>query len=190
MHIRSVGIFRNKQGRPQNINEAICKLCSRSSGQLLKPMAVHRGNTSNLISHLRVRDAAVHTEVKASTTTKEASKLTPKASYQQATLTDAFTRGQACSCGSRRWKELTDSVTRCITKNMTPLRTIEKEGFKSLIHAPDPRYDLPSRKYLTTKALSDLYGKTRETIMKEVSKAQFFSGTTDLWSSSTMDSLH
>ena len=75
-------------------------------------------------------------------------------------------------------------MTCCITKDMMPL---EKEGFKSLVNALDSRYKLPSRKYLTTKALPDLYSKTRETIMKEVSKAQFISGTTDLWSSSTMD---
>ena len=70
---------------------------------------------------------------------------------------------------------------------MMPLRTVEKEGFKSLVYALDPRYELPSRKYLTTKALPDLYSKTREVIVKEVSKAQFFSGTTDMWSSSMMD---
>ena len=70
---------------------------------------------------------------------------------------------------------------------MTPLCTVEKEGFRSLIHALDPRYELTSRKYLTNKALPDLYSKIREGVMAEVSKAQFFSGTTDLWSSSTMD---
>ena len=48
-----------------------------------------------------------------------------------------------------------------------PLRTVEKEGFKSLVHALYPQYELTSRKYPTTKVL---YSKTREVIVKEVSK--------------------
>ena len=80
------GFVPNEQGQPQNINEAICKLCFRSTGQLPKPVAVHGGNTSNLTSHLRIR----HAEVKASIAAKEASKSTPRTSHQQATLTDAF----------------------------------------------------------------------------------------------------
>ena len=181
------GFIPNDQGQPQNINEAICKLCFRSTGHLPKPVAVHGGNTSNLFSHLRVRHAAVHAEVKAAMATKEASKSTCKSSHQQVTLADTLNKGQAYPRGSRKWKELTDSVTRCIAKDMMPLCTVEKEGFRNLVHTLDPRYDLPSRKYLTTKALPDLYSKTREAVMAEVSNAQFFSGTTDMWSSSSMD---
>ena len=93
------GFVPNKQGQPQNTKQAICKLCFRSTGQLPKPVAVHGGNTSNLISHLRIRHAAVHAEVKASIAAKEASKSTPRTSHQQATLTDAFTRSQAYTRG-------------------------------------------------------------------------------------------
>ena len=64
-----------------------------------------------------------------------------------------------------------------------PIYTVEKAGFKNLLAAFDGRYDLPSRKYFSNTAIPALYNKVRESVECEVQKAEFYSATTDLWSS-------
>ena len=44
---------------------------------------------------------------------------------------------------------------------MLPIRIVEKEGFKALVKNLDPRCELPSRKYMSKKAIPDFYSKTR-----------------------------
>ncbi|CAM4697888.1 unnamed protein product [Leuciscus chuanchicus] len=50
----------------------------------------------------------------------------------------------------------------------------------------DARYVVPSRKYFADVALPHLYNTTREKIRSELKEMQFYSATTDLWSSRTM----
>ena len=91
------------------------------------------------------------------------------------------------SRGSSKWKELTDSVTYCIAKDMLLIQIIEKEGFKTLVKKLDPRYELPTRKYMSKRAIRDLYSVTRESVKSQISTADFFAATTDIWFSSTME---
>ena len=56
-----------------------------------------------------------------------------------------------------------------------------------MVHAMDPRYDLPSRKYFSNTAIPALYQSTCECVQKELDTIQFFAATTDLWSSSTSE---
>ena len=78
-------------------------------------------------------------------------------------------------------------MVRCLAKHMLLLRTVEKEGFKSLVRMFDPRYELSSRKYLTKKANPTLYSTTRATVEMEIATAAFFSATTAMWSSNTSE---
>ena len=50
----------------------------------------------------------------------------------------------------------------------------------------DERYELPSRKYFTQTAIPALYNKVRQTVQDEVQRAEFYSATTDLWSSENL----
>ena len=47
----------------------------------------------------------------------------------------------------------------------------------------DAKYQLPSRKYFSETAIPRLYSSVREKVMEELSSVEYFSGTTDLWSS-------
>ena len=91
--------------------------------------------------------------------------------------TELFTRG------SQRWKEITESVTHFMVKNMIPFNTVEKPGFHSMVRKLDPRYEVPSRKYCSKTVLPSLYTETRERVTKELQEAEYYSVTTDLWSS-------
>ena len=113
---------------------------------------------------------------------KEAATAKTSAPHEtkQPTVAVSFTREQPYSRGSKKWKELTDSVVRCLVKDMLPLPTVEKEGFKLRVHALDPRYELPSGKYLAKKAIPTLYSTTRATVEVEIATATFFLATTDM----------
>ena len=53
------------------------------------------------------------------------------------------------------------------------------------MHVADPRYELPGRRYFA-KLFVELYDKTKEDVSARLKCASFFSATTDLWSSRTM----
>lgn len=55
-----------------------------------------------------------------------------------------------------------------------------------MLNVLDARYVVPSRKYFADVALPHLYNTTREKIRSELEEMQFYSATTDLWSSRTM----
>ena len=40
-------------------------------------------------------------------------------------------------------ERLTDAITFCLAKDIMPLYTVEKEGFKKLFHTFDQQYELP-----------------------------------------------
>ena len=67
-----------------------------------------------------------------------------------------------------------------------PIYSVEKPGFQQLLKEFDPQYVLPSLKYFSKIAIPTLYAKTCEKVVSEIGRVQFFSATTDLWSSSGM----
>ena len=44
----------------------------------------------------------------------------------------------------KKWQKLTDSVAFCLAKDMMPIYSVEKEGFRKLLYNFDPQYELPS----------------------------------------------
>ena len=69
-----------------------------------------------------------------------------------------------------------------------PMYTVEKPGFKSMIHQLNPRYQLPGRMHFNRVALPALASDVTADIEKELaSNLCFFSGTTDLWTSRAGD---
>jgi len=71
-----------------------------------------------------------------------------------------------------------------MAKEMIPIYTVENPGFRRMVTKLDPRYKLPSRKYFTKTTLPSLYSETRDKVGKELQEAEYYSVTTDLWSSS------
>ncbi|KAK0155080.1 Zinc finger BED domain-containing protein 1 [Merluccius polli] len=69
---------------------------------------------------------------------------------------------------------------------MVPIYTVEKPGFQHLLHTLDPRYKLPGRKHFGEVVLPRMYNTTRAKVTNKLGDVQFFSATTDLWSSRTM----
>ncbi|XP_026028480.1 zinc finger BED domain-containing protein 1-like [Astatotilapia calliptera] len=70
---------------------------------------------------------------------------------------------------------------------MMPINTVSREGFTSLIHKVDQRYRIPSRNYFSHVAIPQMYETCRKTVMFELSQAENYASTTDLWSSRTTE---
>ena len=76
----------------------------------------------------------------------------PKRAANQPSVSEAFQRVQPLSTTSREHAGLTQAVTYCLAKDMLPIRTVEKKGFKTMLQRFYPRYQLPSSNYFTPVA--------------------------------------
>jgi len=97
------------------------------------------GNTSNLFSHLKNNHKTTFALVKAAKSNEGKSS---HLSNEQPTIVSALEGAQPYTHSSKKWKELTDSVMHFIVKDCLPIHSVEKEGFKAMIHKFDSRYDL------------------------------------------------
>ncbi len=147
-------------------------------------MLARHGNTSNLLSHLKANHGKLYAEVKATMASKTTAPTSSRVvSANQPTMEKVIEKCQSYLRKGKRWQQLTDAVTFYITKDNLPIYSVEKQGFKHFVKSFDERYKIPSRSYFSRTALPDLYSSTRQKVREEISKVQFFSATTDLWSS-------
>ena len=59
-----------------------------------------------------------------------------------------------------------------MAKEMIPINTVKKPGFRSMMKKLDPRYEVPSRKYIIKTVLPSLYAETCERVTKELQEAE------------------
>ena len=162
------GFENDGNGKPKDRDSPKCCLC-------LKRVSVKGSNTSNLLAHLRIHHPSKFGEV------DKQRKLQQSPSFSKSTqpcIIDKFEKAKQYERNWKKWKELTDSMTFCLVRDMLPLYMVEKEGFKKMVHAMDPRYDLPSRKYFSNAAIPALYQSTCKRVQKELDMVQFFAATT------------
>ena len=89
--------------------------------------------------------------------------------------------------GSKRQRKITDSITLHVAKDMVPINTVTKEGFKNMISLLDKWYVKPSRNYFSQVAIPELYEKCKTQFETELSQVEYYTATTDLWSSWTTE---
>lgn len=166
------GFKSNERGEPINLNEPVCRLCS-------KTVSTKRGNTTNLQSHLKHN----HPTQFLNLGTRPAAGA---GSPRQLSVADAFSRQSKYKRDSAKWRTLTDSVNRYIAKEMQPLNTVEKPAFQNMLQTFDKQYELPKKTYISQTAIPSLYIKVKDEILKEIKDISFYSATTDMWSSSNM----
>ena len=70
-------------------------------------------------------------------------------SSQQQTLQQSLERREKYLRNSKQWKKLINSVAYCITKDMMPFSTVERQGFKYMLSVLDEKYNIPCRKYIS-----------------------------------------
>ena len=169
------------QGKAIDDGRVVCRSCQHS-------VVAKNGNTSNLISHLKVNHSRIYSEFQDAMKKNKASASTSSdhVTQSQIKIQTSMEKCQLYEKKGKKWNELTASVTNYIAKEATPIRTVEKQGFKAMLKTFDSRYELPSRKYFSQNAIPNLYTSVKEKVKLELASAMFFSATTDLWSSPGM----
>lgn len=150
--------------------KVVCKLCKTV-------VPTKAGNTTNLFYHLSRAHPLEHSRIKQPQTAQQ----------KQQTTMDRYSTSVPYDKSSKRYKDITDAVAFYIAKDMLPLSTVEKPGFKYLLNVLDPRYALPGRKYFSKTAIPKLYLKCKESVQQEILSAEYFATTSDLWSSRTSE---
>ena len=140
------------------------------------------GNTTNLFTHLRDHHPQLHVEATRVLSSKATAVQSCK--MRQASLTEVVESSRRYDLKSPQALELNRAVVYYLAKDMQPLYTVEKPGFKKLLATLDSRYQLPSRRHFAEQELPRLYADVREkNVMPKLSKLSFFAATTDLWTS-------
>ena len=181
------GLEADGQGKPISKEIAICRVCNSKT-------STKGGSTSNLFSHLKNHHPKEYANLKqmSSASSKSpkssiqsSSSSQPSSSSSQPTIVDVMQKLKPHSRDSKKWKDLTDSVTFCLCKDMLPIYTVEKPGFQQMLKSFDSQYQLPSRKYFSETAIPKLYNQEQERVAAELSQVKHFAATTDMWSSET-----
>ena len=173
------GFLPNEKGEPIDLNMAICRFPNCK-----EKVKLSSANTSNLLRHLRNHHPQEFAKISTGTKSGEHTGKAPHPSSSGQTTLSAFSPYEK---SGQKWKKLTDAVTVCIAKDLLPIYSVDKAGFKQLLHTFDPRYTLPGRNYFTKTALPSLYNNLRETIAAELKDTDNYSITMDLWSSRTCE---
>ena len=179
------GLEADDKGNPKDADSPKYKLC-------FQKVTARFGNISNLYLHIRTTHPVVHKDLQAEKAEKPPTK-SRKSEHQdsedstgQMTIKECLGKGKKLSKDSREFKELTRSVSECLAKEMLPLNTVDRAGFRAMLHTFNPRYTLPTRSYFSRVAIPSLYSETRAKIEKDLStsKVEYFS---ELWSSPSME---
>ena len=73
------------------------------------------------------------------------------------TIKECLGKGKKLSKDSWEFKQRTRSVSECLAKEMLPLNTVDRAGFRAMLHTFNPRYTLPTRSYFSRVAIPSLY---------------------------------
>ena len=84
--------------------------------------------------------------------------------------------------------KITDALVSFIAGNLLPLSTVESPHFHDLMNASNPKYQVPTRKTLSTKLLPSTKSKIQGRVQNSLQKAESVCVTVDLWSNRQMRS--
>ncbi|XP_073488853.1 E3 SUMO-protein ligase ZBED1-like [Aquarana catesbeiana] len=151
--------------------------------QCLAIVCAPKGNTTNLSNHLKRNHIQQYETLQKNKTAQSQSTCNQT---KQTSIEVTLFNATLYPTTSLRHKEITEAITFHLAKDMAPVTTVEKEGFKKLIQTLDKRYQVPSRNYFSHVAIPALYVKCRETVETELRDVLNFAATSDLWSSRAM----
>ncbi|XP_053571558.1 uncharacterized protein LOC128661312 [Bombina bombina] len=157
----------------ENPRMADCKLCSSKLSR--GGAKVSSYNTSNLIKHLKLKHKSEHGEFA----------TLASSSTHQPTLQQTLARREKLSRDNPRAVKITEALTQLIILDDQPLSIVDNMGFCRFINVLEPKYDIPSRRYIADVILPQIHNTVKKhiTIMLQ-EKIKAISFTTDIWSSS------
>lgn len=163
------GFKANEGNQGIDKSNAVCKHCQVS--------VRYTGNTTNLRSHLQRH----HAEKLASP-----SPLKTREDPKQTTLDSMTTKHPPTSLRAQR---ITDSVVHYISRGLCPYSVVENPGFRLMLNTLDPRYLIPTRRYMTDVAVPRMYAKVKDSVKSALNSAPRVALTCDGWTSRATESF-
>lgn len=84
---------------------------------------------------------------------------------------------------SQRAQKITTALLSYICKDLRPYSSVENEGFRGLIQECEPRYVIPTRRFITETAVPRLYAEVKQHVLDSISEASRVAITCDGWTS-------
>lgn len=144
-----------------------CKLCSKEYKS--------SGNTSNLMDHLKRTHSTEIAENKDGGEEKK-----QKIEQYFVSKKENFYDLNSAKC-----KRLNEKLAMFIALDCQPFSVVEDKGFRQLLNELDPRYNIPSAKYVSKTLIPNLYEQGQQKLRSMLSNknVEYVALTTDCWSS-------
>lgn len=131
--------------------------------------------------HLKVHHPTSYTEIQI---TDSPSITKTKSNIRQLSISESFGKLRKFDRNSDQAKKITDAITKYLAMDCLPIYSVTKSGFKHLVGTlTENKYDLPSQNHFSQIAIPKLYNDTRERVMADIHQSNYFSATSDIWSS-------
>ena len=136
--------------------------------------------------HLRGKHPELYTEFeKKVKELKEAKEVREKSKLRvsrQLSLMQCEDRFRHRGINDERAQRVHRRIGEMIALDYHPFSIVEDEGFTRLVKELEPRYTLPNRRYFTENVVTKIYENLRKEVSQAVSGVEYFSFTTDVWS--------
>ena len=162
---------------------AICNSCKQKvsrGGSTTKTF-----NTSNLLCHLKTKHGALELkefEKLKETDSQNIERTISTAEPKQLTIQQAQNRSRAWDVNDAQAQTIHRRIAEMIALDCQPFSIVQDHGFAQLLKALEPRYSLPSRQYITETIIPQVKNDISVKLRAELDGVQFFSFTTDIWS--------
>lgn len=102
---------------------------------------------------------------------------------KQLSLEESKERSQTWDINDARAQRIHKRKIDMIALDCQPFTIVEDPGFVRLLYELQPRYNIPSRKYLVNNILPQVYSSIEYRVKCAISNVPFLTFTTDAWSS-------
>lgn len=160
---------------------AICNVTSCNENVSRGGQTTKTFNTSNLVYHLKSKHKELHEEyLKKLSDGRLAKDVRPasQSSSKQLTLPDM----RKWDISDPRAQAIHFRIAEMIALDYQPFSLVDDVGFSRLIGALEPRYVMPSRRYITETIMPKLYENCKKGVEGQLKGVPHFSFTSDLWS--------
>ncbi|XP_050725201.1 E3 SUMO-protein ligase ZBED1-like [Eriocheir sinensis] len=142
-------------------------------------------STSSLMKHISSKHPAEYAQLREEKghRPEPARKLNRKETTPQPTPVPDMTKKKTSKADPCKKRELDQKLALMIIQDMQPFSVVDDEGFKCLVKALDPCYELPSKRELSRSYFPNIYRQEVERIKKELEDTQAISLATETWTS-------
>ena len=133
-------------------------------------LAYHQSTTA-MLKHLESHHPEKHMECTGKTSAQSQQLKITSDDYKMKDLT------------REKSKQIINAIASFIYQDLKPLKTVESDGFKHLIHTLEPRYQLPVRSTFSDTVIPAHYSAIKMKIIEDLKQSRGFGLAFDYWTS-------